>query len=145
MFLCKKSSLVNFKKNSILKAIVFLGLFALTSCAMFNGSGAINLSKENNGKNVKSKIGDTIVINLKGNATTGYTWILKKYNEELIKFIDVKYETDNSKLMGAGGAWIAQFQVIKSGTSKIEFVYKRPWETEETPLQDYFVTITAKQ
>jgi predicted secreted protein len=137
-----------FKQNSIKRSIILtfavLGLFSLTSCAIFNGPTTMNLDNKSNGKNIKAKTGDTIVINLKGNATTGYTWVLQKYNEELLKFIDVKYETENSNLMGAGGTWVATFQIIKSGSSKIEFDYKRPWETKKTPLQNYIVTITAK-
>jgi predicted secreted protein len=144
MNLKKKYLEINSVKNSILKLIAIIGLFSLTSCAIFNGPSTMNLDNKSNGKKIEANIGDTVVIRLKGNATTGYSWILQKYNEKLIKFIDMQYETENSNLMGAGGAWVAKFKVIKAGSSKIIFDYKRPWETKKTPLQNYIITLNCQ-
>ena len=123
--------------------ILIFTVISLSGCASF-GPQEIDINKDSNGKTIKCTVDDTITINLEGNATTGYTWILKKYNEDLIRFIDVNYITSDSNLVGVGGKWVAKFKILKPGKSEIIFVYKRPWETEKTPLENYFVNINAK-
>ena len=139
----RKNMIKKSEKISLLKMIAVLGIISLTSCTMFNDSSKIQLDNHNNGKIIKAQIGDLIEIELKGNATTGYSWILQKYDEALLKFIDVKYYPDNTTRVGSGGAWIARFEVIKNGSSSIEFSYKRPWETEKEPIEKYLVTIRS--
>ena len=111
---------------------------------MFKKTHVIRLDSKDNGKNITTEVGNKVILDLKGNSTTGFTWTLKSYNKELIKFIDIKYKTDDTKLLGAGGTWTSQFKVLKPGNSKIELIYKRPWETKKKPLQNYSVTITTK-
>ena len=122
-----------------------VSIFCLVSCASLNSPKDIELTKDSNEKTIKAKVDDQITIRLKGNATTGYTWILKQYDENLLKFIDVKYVPADSALVGSGGEWVAEFKVLKPGISQIQFIYKRPWETKKDPLENYFVTIDASK
>ena len=128
----------------VLKIFLLLGLGAvLSSCTYFVGSKALTLDKNSNGKTVEMASGQRLTIKLKGNATTGYSWILNKYNKKLVKFINVNYVVDNNKLLGSGGTWVTNFQVLKPGRSEIRFIYKRPWEKDKPPSEKFFVEIKA--
>jgi inhibitor of cysteine peptidase len=137
------------KKNAkrgagVFKILLLMSLVTvLSSCMYFVGGKALTLDKNSNGKTVEIASGQTLTIKLKGNATTGYRWILKKYNKKLVKFIDVNYVVDNNKLLGSGGTWVTNFEILKPGKSGIRFIYKRPWEKDKLPLEKFFVEIKA--
>lgn len=72
-------------------------------------------------------------ITLQSNPTTGFSWFLSKYNQNLVEVISQKYVAPSSKLMGAPGYEVWTFQVTDAGfkvpqTMKIEMSYARPWE-----------------
>jgi len=128
----------------VLKTFLLLSLgVGLSSCTYSVGSKALTLDKNSNGKTVEMASGQTLTIKLKGNATTGYRWILDKYNKKLVRFIDVNYVVDNNKLLGSGGTWVTNFRILKPGKSEIRFIYKRPWEKEKLPSEKFFVEIKA--
>lgn len=127
-----------------LKILLLISLVTgLSSCMYFVGGKAVTLDKNSNGKTVEMASGKTLTIKLQGNATTGYSWILSKYNKKLVRFIDVNYVVDNNKLLGSGGTWVTNFEILKPGKSEISFIYKRPWEKEKLPLKKFFVEIKA--
>jgi inhibitor of cysteine peptidase len=79
---------------------------------------------------------NTLIVKLKSNATTGYTWKYKIDSESVIKFLSDKYDTPNNNgnppLMGAGGEQTFVFEPNKSGKTKITFEYARPWAGGES-------------
>lgn len=76
-------------------------------------------------------------LNLPGNATTGYTWVLKDdYNREMIRPIKYHYQVDNVKLIGSGGQFQFTFRVMPEAfvvpkmLQPLHFVYLRPWDAQ---------------
>jgi|GEM_PF-2817034 len=72
--------------------------------------------------------GDTLVITLEENPTTGYSWNLSA--SPGLSLINESYEknTDEEELVGAGGTHQWQFEVAEEEEQNISAVYKRPWE-----------------
>lgn len=123
----------------------FLIFLLIMSCSILTGNQTIELDSHSNGKTIDIKCGKKLTIKLKGNATTGYTWALSDYDENLIKFIDVHYVPLQSKSEGTGGEWVTNFEVISPGESEITFIYKRPWEKNNSSMQKFYVTIKANK
>lgn len=72
-------------------------------------------------------------LTLQSNATTGYSWFLKRYNRHLFSSVTHRYVAPNSQLAGAPGYEVWTFKLAPAAfkvpqTTKIVMVYARPWE-----------------
>ena len=86
--------------------------------------------------------GDTGVVMLKGNPTTGYTWQYKIDDESIVK-LDTESSVPDSGLIGAGSTFDWNFKALKPGTTTITFKYYRTWEGEASALQTAEYTVTV--
>ncbi len=69
-------------------------------------------------------------IELKGNPTTGYSWFYEIEDDSVISIEeDVKY-LGAKGMVGAPSLFTYTVIARKSGSTKITFEYKRPWETQ---------------
>ncbi len=69
-------------------------------------------------------------IELKGNPTTGYTWLYQIEDESVISIEEeVKY-LGAKGMVGAPSLFTYTVTARKVGITKITFEYKRPWETQ---------------
>lgn len=75
----------------------------------------------------------TLVLNLKANATTGYSWYLKHFSHQYFALKDYHYEGPVSELIGAPGRAIFTF-TVKPAFHKapiftnIDLTYMRPFD-----------------
>jgi inhibitor of cysteine peptidase len=86
----------------------------------------LQLTETDNGRKIKLKKGDRVVIKLFSNPTTGYDWEMQP-NDHFS--VSKEFLAKDSKVIGSGGT--ATFEVIshisgQKGT--LLFRYKRPWE-----------------
>ncbi len=92
---------------------------------------SIDLGESMNGKPVKFKVGQSFSIKLEGNATTGYSWMVKDYNEKVLKLTINDYNTTSGNI-GAPGIFVFGFEAIAPGESEVLLEYVRPWEKQKT-------------
>jgi inhibitor of cysteine peptidase len=86
-------------------------------------------------------VGDTIIVELKENPTTGYSWNMT-YSKGLKLTEDAFLETStNVTLVGAGGSHMWTFEVTETGEQNISAIYKRPWEETTGNENSYELTI----
>ncbi len=81
------------------------------------------------------------LIQLEGNASTGFGWYVDKSNEEIYTVEELDYLTSEPNLPGSGG--IFQFQVtgLKPGSDTLSFLYYRPWEGEAIDKAVYQINV----
>ena len=115
-------------------ASLLVSLF-LVGCA----SDSPDSDEGNSGSDVTVRVGRTFTINLEGNPTTGYRWEVVEYDERMLKLTGEDY-TSSSDRIGAGGIQEFTFTASQAGRTKVELVYRRPWEKDVEPLR----TFTAK-
>lgn len=73
--------------------------------------------------------GNDFSITLDANHTTGFRWELAKpLDGSVLTLVDTSYEEDPNGALGAGGKEIWRFAPVAPGWTKIELVYRRPWE-----------------
>src|SRR5690606_29177590 len=87
-----------------------------------------------------------VVIKVKSNPTTGYSWFLVNYNEALLSPISHKYMAPKSQLVGASGYEVWQFRVnaaafIMPQITTISLQYARPWQITATDQQTKFTVV----
>jgi inhibitor of cysteine peptidase len=95
---------------------------------------------------VEVPVGDTLVLKLGSNVTTGFAW-----NEEaeisdtsVLKQTGHEYISPETDLVGAAGQEVWTFKALKKGTVTVSVEYSRPWEGGEKAEWTYELTVTVK-
>jgi len=76
---------------------------------------------------VQLGVGDTLVISLQENPTTGYRWQASAGNH-LVPSGD-EFLSPRESTMGAGGTRMLKFGVISAGNGEVKLQLRREWET----------------
>ncbi len=89
------------------------------------------------------------LVQLPSNPTTGYQWYLTEYDARLIQPTGFRYQTDNTRLVGAPGLAIFSFKATDVAfaaphATTINFAYSRPWENAPGEQKVIYVTTSAK-
>ncbi len=104
---------------------------ALSACTTANA--------EENESVLNVGLNNVFEISIESNPTTGYSWQVE-YDESYLEYTWHVYES-SSKAIGAGGTEYMSFKALKSGETRINLIYKRPWEATALKNQSYTVLI----
>ena len=105
-------------------------------------SEKVTITKDDDGQTVPVRMGDTVRIELAGNPSTGYQWILPAYPRSL-PLVDQGYEPDQPEAVGSGGTFFFIFKpdIFAAGQQvPLRFEYARSWEDED-PEETFSVTL----
>lgn len=103
-----------------------------------------------NGTNITARVGGTVEIEVAGNPTTGYSWETKSVNAAVLKPVgEPEYRqtprpAGGQPLVGAGGTFIFRFKALAAGTSPVHLIYRRPWEKDAPPAQEFKATVVVR-
>lgn len=128
-------------------AILFVAL--VVSC-FFDGmkfgvkaaiTGQTALTMANNSTVVQLREGNELVVTLRGNPSTGFTWSRIDSSEQPAVLVTVLqpsgsafvYTPETSGLMGAPGNFTFLFQAVQVGCARLKLGYARGWETSIPP------------
>ncbi len=128
-------------------AAAFTGAVLLAAALAADGCGGprtIEVGEDADGTTVTAAAGDTIVISLAENPTTGYSWNMKLGKG--LKLVKTSYEPDDTsgELVGAGGVRTWRIEATTAGEHTVSGVYERPWETGEPAAQTFTLTVNAQ-
>lgn len=105
---------------------------------------SLELTKADNGKRARVRVGNIIVIRLPGNPTTGYQWQAVPMPNPVVRLIGQPQYAPNPQrpnTVGSGGTFVFTFQVIQPGTGAIRLVYARSWEKNRMPAETFAVGV----
>lgn len=106
---------------------------------------SVQLTETDNGKEIPLNVGEQLVITLPGNPSTGYSWEVTTIDTIILNQVgEPQFASDNTNLVGAGGVLTLTFEAKKAGSTTLELVYHRPWETGVEPLQTFTIQVTVK-
>ena len=107
-------------------------------------------SESNNGhvsKTIEVASGDSIVVTLWSNATTGFSWsesatisdpgVLQQTNHDYVA-------PEAQGLVGAAGKEVWTFKALKVDTSQVSMGYSQPWEGGQKDVYGFSLTVTVK-
>ncbi|OFW58666.1 MAG: hypothetical protein A2133_08075 [Actinobacteria bacterium RBG_16_64_13] len=103
---------------------------------------SLHLDAEDNGTTITVKVGDEIQVVLKGNSTTGFSWMATLSEEDagILEQIGEPTYVPDSQLIGAGGTYTFTFKAVAAGDAALKLVYLRPWESVP-PLETFEVRV----
>jgi len=110
-------------------------------------SRTYEMTRDDNGKTLKVKVGDVIRVKLKSNRTTGYSWALTgKTDAKILKSGEVEYKVDEhpAGMVGVGGNDYCTFTALAPGKTEISLGYARPWEKDKEPAQAFKLTVEVE-
>ena len=98
------------------------------------------------GEEVEITVGEPLRVELKSNPTTGFKWELVRItDEQVLQHVDNEYvPPEDSETVGAAGKEVWNFKALKKGRSTVFMQYRRPWETEVEPEEDFIVKVIVK-
>jgi len=89
----------------------------------------------------------TFQVTLPANPTTGYQWSLKTFDSGLLRLVSSKYIPPETKLIGAGGNMVYNFELINGAKipkmTSLVFNYAQPWQSEKATIQTVTVTFNS--
>jgi inhibitor of cysteine peptidase len=116
-----------------------LAAFALPAAAVT--ARTVTVGATANGKSLVLKRGDTLVVRLSANPTTGYDWAIDSRPNSL-RLVKRTYLGAPPQRPGQGGTDVFRFSV-RSGKGKLKLIYRRAWEKGIPPIQSFALTIRA--
>jgi len=131
-------------KRAFFALLFILVVGALLATCTTPANQTITLTDADAGKTVTLQTGDTLVIHLAGNPTTGYNWGVSKVDASILQAQgDVQF-TPDTNAAGSGGTVVLTFLAASAGQTQLQLAYHRSWETGIAPLQTFAVTIVVK-
>jgi inhibitor of cysteine peptidase len=90
--------------------------------------------------------GDTFIITLCSNATTGFQWSESGQISDptVVQQTDHKFVSPDTGLVGAPSKEVWTFKALKKGTSTISLEYSQPWEGGEKGAWTFNLTVVVK-
>jgi predicted secreted protein len=127
---------------------VYLGPDGTAYVGVIGGLVAIRdpvmLGAGDNGRKIELNKGQTLVITLEANPTTGYTWEAAEFDEHVLRQVgEIEFQPESSAI-GAGGVQILRFEAVNSGKTSLKLVYHRPWEKNVKPLKTFSLQVIVR-
>ena len=113
------------KRNS---RIVLLLCCVLATACHHDSSNTITVGENQNGESLSLATGESLLIELAGNPTTGYEWTVAQANPDLLRLAETSYSPDSPGLTGSGGLYVFRFEALRPGSAPLLLAYRRPWE-----------------
>jgi len=130
----------------VIFGLIIVAGFAVGAGIACTGSGNnVNVDSSYSGKQVELSVGQSLVVTLESNETTGYSWSLAQNSDEtVLSETGKEYISPQTTLIGAGGKEEWTFKALRKGTSIISMEYSRPWETDTPPAETFDLTVVVK-
>jgi len=105
--------------------------------------GPLTVREADQGKIVSLGIGDPLIVELEGNPSTGYAWErVGKLAETILRPVSEGDCTPENDLPGSPATCTFRYQASSTGTTRLEYAYRRSWETEV--LGTFAVTVVVR-
>jgi inhibitor of cysteine peptidase len=108
----------------------------------------IQVGAQDNGSRIEVEKGQTLVVTLDSNPTTGYSWeVVEGQGTILQQQGEAQFQPSNAgdqQLVGAGGAETFRFEAAGAGEVTLKLIYHRPWEKGVEPLETFSVQVVVR-
>lgn len=93
-------------------------------------TGTVEVTAQDDGKTIRTTVGNLVRITLESNPSTGYNWELRdfEFGTAVFNSSDLVARKDGNVLFGTPGDTVITLQAVQPGEQDITLVYRRPWE-----------------
>ena len=125
----------------VLAVIITLGGVFLVARSPAGGT-PVNLTEADAGKTIQLHPGDTLIVTLDGNPTTGYMWERENNDDGVLVQVGDPEFQPASQALGGSGKVLLRFEAKARGETALNLVYHRSWESD-APVKVFAVTVTV--
>ena len=105
----------------------------------------ITLTRAASGTTVETRTGDTIVVRLDENPSTGYKWALEKPHANVVALQNAAYTRDHGSGVGGGGQRILTFKAQQAGMAALQLKLWRAWEGDTSIIERFTVRFHVQE
>jgi inhibitor of cysteine peptidase len=135
--------MVNNRFSFIALLTLLIALTVATGCSPQQQE--VKAGIDDDGREMQLKKGQTLVVTLEGNPTTGYSWeVAEPLDEQVLRQAGEAEFKPESEALGAGGVQILRFEAVNAGQITLKLVYHRPWEKDVEPLETYSIQVVVR-
>ena len=132
-------------KITRIAVILLLGILLLSGFACSSGPKEVYVDASYSGEEVTLAVGDSLIVTLESNPTTGFMWSLEENSDEsVLQEAGQEFEPSPTPAAGAGGEEVWTFNALSEGTSTISMEYKRSWEEDTEPAETFGLTVVVE-
>lgn len=102
----------------------------------------IDLELADAGRSRAAAPGDLVIVRLDETPTSGYRWELDSHDPAVLQPDGDDYDPPPGDTLGGGGTRKFRFKVIRSGTSPLKLIRRRPWDAD-SEVEAFETTIDA--
>jgi inhibitor of cysteine peptidase len=125
-------------------AVALIVVLSMSACTK-SGGASVTLHATDTGRTIELKRGDTLIVELEGNPTTGNQWEVESVDAAILKQQgDPEFKAEKPGVPGSGGMFIFTFGAEGSGQTELEMIYHLPWDEETPPSQTFEVTVAVE-
>ena len=131
---------MHLKKHAVIVVIVVAAALFLSGPG--TGDNSMQLSKDDNGREISVARGVSIRLCLESQGATGYLWIFEGRDPEYLEI--VSEETLNRAGPGSTGGSVMHIWTLlpkKEGATQIRMNYYRPWEGKDKSADTFAVRL----
>jgi len=134
------------RKALLLTLLAAVTVLALSGCDLLDRwlvPPEHRVDENASGGQVSVQVGETLVVALASNPSTGYGWEIVELDPLVLKLTkeDIKIDSD---LVGAGGTQLFFFEALQVGQTSLQLVYRRPWEEGVEPIGTFSMTVQVR-
>lgn len=109
-----------------------------------NAMSAVVIEKDGEGRVHEVDPGDSILLRLPENPTTGYRWEVEFFDNSILGPPDSTFSTSGEPSMGAGGIRTFTFEARSPGQTVLRLILKRGWEPQQQAIDRFEITVQVK-
>ncbi len=110
----------------------------------FSAPAPIKLTEKESGYTVEMAAGSVMEVILKGNPTTGYTWVVASVDESILTQIGEAEFKAERKARGSGGTITMRFRAEGVGRTFLKLMYHRPFEKDRPPSKTFELKVEVQ-
>ncbi len=122
-------------------AAAVLAAGPLTGCCRECSMGSKKVIEKDSGKTVELRVGDTLIADLPGNPSTGYSWETVSVDGSILQRSGESVFIPDSNMTGAPGKISLRFKASGAGKTALKLAYRRVWEKEVPPLKTFELNV----
>jgi predicted secreted protein len=120
---------------------LLLILLLLSTSTLMAADATVTVGKEQGGREIALKVGNTLQIELPGRGGTGYSWAVEAPGAPYLKLISQETRQVKKDLPGGPVIQIWRFKAEKPGATETKMSYYRPWEGVGKAVDHFLIKI----
>jgi inhibitor of cysteine peptidase len=129
------------RRTAFASGVLLVAALILAGAAL--AGRIVRVGPSANGKKTVLHARDTLIVSLPGNATTGFSWRLRRVDRAVLKLTSSDYIPNKTSppRVGSGGKFVFRFRAVADGTTPLKLVYVQAGKLNATPAKTFRLTV----